>query len=94
MPKPTDERLIAYLDGELGEDARTEIAAQLEHDSELGARAQRLSESAALLRSAYDEVLREPLPERLIAAARGENPRQSGQGNVLRFGARIRRTIV
>ena len=33
---------------------------------------QRLSESATLLRAAFDEVLREPLPERLIAAARGE----------------------
>ena len=72
MQKPSDDKLIAYLDGELDERARAEIAAELDHDSDLRDRAQRLSESAALLRAAFDEVLREPLPERLIAAARGE----------------------
>jgi anti-sigma factor RsiW len=72
MQKPSDERLIAYLDGELDESERAEIAAQLERDSDLRLAAQLLSESATLLRAAFDEVLREPLPERLIAAARGE----------------------
>ena len=72
MQKPSDETLCAYLDGELDESERAEIAALLERDSDLRLAAQRLSESAALLRAAFDEVLREPLPERLIAAARGE----------------------
>ena len=70
--RPSDERLIAYLDGELAEGERAEIAAWLERDAELRERAARLSESAALLRTAFDEVLHEPLPERLVAAARGE----------------------
>src|SRR5690348_15497371 len=72
MRKPSDERLIAYLDGELAEGERVEIALWLERDEALRERAAELTESAALLRSALDEVLREPVPERLIAAARGE----------------------
>lgn len=72
MQKPNDERLIAYLDGELAESERAEIALWLERDEALRERAAHLTESAALLRNALDEVLREPVPERLIAAARGE----------------------
>jgi len=72
MQKPSDERLIAYLDGELAEGERAEIALWLERDEALRERAAELTESAALLRNALDEVLREPVPERLIAAARGE----------------------
>ena len=72
MQKPSDETLCAYLDGELDESERAEIAALLERDLDLRLAVQRLSESATLLRAAFDEVLREPLPERLIAAARGE----------------------
>jgi len=71
MPRPSDERLIAYLDGELDESERADIAHWLERDGELREHAARLTESAAALRAAFDEVLREPLPERLIAAARG-----------------------
>lgn len=72
MQRPGDDKLIAYLDGELDEAEREEIARWLERDSVLRERAARLSESAVLLRSAFDDVLHEPLPERLIAAARGE----------------------
>jgi anti-sigma factor RsiW len=72
MSRPNDERLIAYLDGELGEDERAEIAHALEQDAELRERAAQFSESAALLRAAFDETLHEPVPERLLAAARGE----------------------
>jgi anti-sigma factor RsiW len=72
MQKPSDERLVAYLDGELADSERAEIALWLERDEALRERAAQLAESAGLLRSALDEVLREPVPERLIAAARGE----------------------
>ena len=72
MQRPSDERLIAYLDGELDESERSAIAVWLDRDAELRAHAARLGESAALLRAAFDETLREPLPERLVAAAHGE----------------------
>jgi anti-sigma factor RsiW len=88
MQKPSDERLIAYLDGELAEAERAEIALALETDAELARHAASLSESAALLRAALDPILHEPVPERLIAAARGET------GNVRRLTvARLKRTM-
>lgn len=71
MQKPNDELLIAYLDGELDAAAAAEVAGLLERDPALGERARRLAESAAMLRAAFDEVLHEPVPERLLAAARG-----------------------
>jgi len=71
MQRPSDERLIAYLDGELAESERAEIALWLERDVALRERAARLTESAALLRSAFDDVLHEALPERLVDAAHG-----------------------
>jgi len=70
--RPSDEKLIAYLDGELEASERVAVEQALASDSELRERAARLTESAAALRGAFDEVLREALPERLIAAARGD----------------------
>jgi anti-sigma factor RsiW len=72
MSRPNDDRLIAYLDGELDDSERAEITLWLERDADVRERAAELAESAALLRTAFDEVLREPVPERLVAAARGE----------------------
>jgi anti-sigma factor RsiW len=71
MHKPSDEVLIAYLDGELDAARRAELEAVLEHDAETRERAARLTESAVQLRAAFDEVLREEVPERLLAAAHG-----------------------
>src|SRR4051812_1019476 len=76
MRKPSDERfedlLVAYVDGELDERQRGEVETWLAADAALRDRVARLGESASLIRAAFDETLREPLPERLIAAARGE----------------------
>ena len=72
MQKPSDEGLVAYLDGELDASTRAEVEAWLERDAALRDRAAELAEGARLLRAAFDPVLHEPVPERLIAAARGE----------------------
>jgi anti-sigma factor RsiW len=72
MQKPSDEILIAYLDGELGERETAEVMQALARDEGLHAHAQRLNSSARLIRAAYDDVLREAVPDRLIVAARGE----------------------
>ena len=74
MQKPSDEALIAYLDGELDEAAAQEMRAALMRDSALALRANELRESAGLLRAAFDDVLHESVPERLIMAARGLEP--------------------
>ncbi len=72
MQGPSDETLIAYLDGELAGAERLAVAQALAEDDALRARAQRLNDSTRLIRAAYDAVLREPVPERLIAAARAK----------------------
>lgn len=81
MQKPSDELLIAYLDGELDVETSDEVAAAIARDPALAREAQMLAETSAALRVAFDDVLREPVPERLLAAARGE----FGDGKVVRF---------
>jgi anti-sigma factor RsiW len=71
MQKPSDETLIAYLDGELDAAARSEVESWLEADAELRDRVAALAASAEALRAAFEPVLHEPVPERLLAAARG-----------------------
>jgi anti-sigma factor RsiW len=86
MAKPSDEQLIAYLDGELADDERADVARALEADAALRERALRLNESATLLRNAFADVVRETPPERLIAAARGRTA-----SKLTRLAARLRR---
>jgi len=72
MQKPSAELLIAYLDGELDTETSKEVAAAIARDPALAREAESLTETAAALRVAFDDVLHEPVPERLLAAARGE----------------------
>ncbi|HEY3911792.1 MAG TPA: hypothetical protein VGM07_18175 [Stellaceae bacterium] len=72
MQRRSDDRLVAYLDGELEAAERREIDAWLDSDPAARQQLAALAESAELVRRAFDEVLHEPVPQRLIAAARGE----------------------
>ena len=85
MPTHSDERLVAYLDGEIEASERSEIEAWLDRDPAARETLAALAESATLLREAYDEVLHEPLPERLIAAARGETTAAPTRARILAF---------
>jgi len=89
MQKPSDEVLIAYLDGELDADKANEVATAIASDPVLAREAQALAETAAALRAAFDDVLHEPVPERLLAAARGE----LGGDKVLKFPEPRRRAV-
>jgi anti-sigma factor RsiW len=71
MQRPSDETLIAYLDGELSADSRSEVESWLETDAELRDQVAALAASAEALRAVFEPVLHEPVPERLLAAARG-----------------------
>jgi anti-sigma factor RsiW len=71
MQKPSDETLIAYLDGELDTESRSEVESWLESDAELRDYVAELAASAEALRAAFEPALHEPVPERLLAAARG-----------------------
>src|ERR1043165_1765641 len=72
MQKHSDETLVAYLDGELDGAERQHVEAWLAADHAARDRLTGLAQSADLLRSAYGDIVNEPVPERLIAAARGE----------------------
>lgn len=66
----SDETLMAYVDGELDAETRATVEAAMADDPEL---ARRVDEQRALreqLRAAFEPVLEEPLPARLIERAR------------------------
>jgi anti-sigma factor RsiW len=91
MQKPSDETLIAYLDGELDNESRLEIEAAIDADAATRERANELARSAERLRAAFDPVLHEAVPERLVAAARGADanpPADLAAARRRRFGAR------
>jgi anti-sigma factor RsiW len=88
MRKHSDEALVAYLDGELGSSERQQIEAAIEADPELREALAALARSTDLVRSAYADIVNEPVPERLIAAARGETaiaPEPQREAQVLFF---------
>jgi anti-sigma factor RsiW len=85
MQKRSDDRLIAYLDGEVDASARHEIEDWLDSDPAARDKLVALARSAALVRSAFDEVTHEPLPDRLIAAARGERVSAEPSAKILPF---------
>jgi anti-sigma factor RsiW len=89
MQKRSDDRLIAYLDGELEMAERREIEAWLDTDPAAREKLAALAESANLVRLAFDEVMHEPLPDRLIAAARGETVSSEPGAQVLPFERRL-----
>lgn len=66
----SDETLMAYVDGELDAAASAAVEAALAADPALGAHLARQQALAGRLRAAFDDVLEEPLPPRLLAAAR------------------------
>lgn len=73
MQKHSDEALVAYLDGELDAAERAHVEAWLDADPVVRDRLLALAESATMLRNAFADLVTEPVPERLIAAARGES---------------------
>ena len=73
MQKRSDDRLLAYLDGELEEAEEREVEAWLDGDPAARDRLAALTLGTELVRRAYADILQEKLPDRLIAAARGES---------------------
>ncbi len=70
-----DAMLMAYADGELGPAERAEIERAVAGDAALRQRLEEHQRMRAQLSGAYADVLDEPVPERLQAAARGSAPR-------------------
>jgi hypothetical protein len=76
----SDETLMAYADDEADAATRAQVEAAMREDPETAARVERHRALRELMRGAGGSVLDEPVPERLIAAARG---RTSPAGTVV-----------
>src|SRR5262245_48803782 len=85
MQKHNDETLVAYLDGEIDPAERREVEAWLDADAEARDRLAALAETTNLVRAAYADIVNEPMPERLIAAARGATAAEASGENVVAF---------
>jgi anti-sigma factor RsiW len=72
MQQHSDEALVAYLDGELDNAERRHVEAWVDADPAVHDRLAALARTGELVRGAYLNIANEPVPERLIAAARGE----------------------
>jgi anti-sigma factor RsiW len=95
MQRLDDERLVAYLDGELETAQRRDVEAWLDADPAARQELAALADSTHLLRLAYDEVLHERLPDRLIATARGEPIEAQAGARILPFHGRAgARTVI
>jgi anti-sigma factor RsiW len=70
MPRPSDEMLVAFIDGEVDEPQFTEIADWLDRDPGLRARLILLARATALVHEAFEPNLWTSVPERRAVAFR------------------------
>ena len=91
--KYDDETLMAYADGELDAKLRAEISAAIDNDPALARRVEQQRALRARVASTFSRVLDQPLPERLVVAARGKPAPAAAvdRGKVLQFPARASR---
>lgn len=68
--KLPEETLMAYADGELDADTRNAVEAAMATDPQVAAEIARHRALRAKLNAAFDGAIHEPVPDRLIAAAR------------------------
>jgi hypothetical protein len=68
----SEETLMAYADGELDAATRASVEAAMQQDADIGKRVARHRAMRDAMRGAFSAVLDEPVPARLIHAARGQ----------------------
>jgi hypothetical protein len=76
----SNETLMAYVDGELDPAARTEVEAAMLRDAEIERRVDEYRKLREKLKAAYEPVLAEPVPERLLAVLRAGTRGDAGAG--------------
>lgn len=81
----TDEKLSAYIDGELSPGEVADLNKALQTDSTLAARLERLKRPDALIAAAYSEINDEPMPDGVMDLLRGTNSVESADENVFQF---------
>ena len=67
----SDDRLMAYVDRELDPASTAEIDAAIARDPELAARVERQRKLRVAVHAAFEPILQEPMPKRLLDAASG-----------------------
>ncbi len=70
MKRLTMSDINAYLDGALSEEERVQVEHALRTDTEAAALLQQYRQQVQELHRLYDGVLREPVPDRMLAALR------------------------
>jgi hypothetical protein len=78
----SDETVMAYFDGELDDATRAALEVAMATDSDLAERVARERRLRARLHSEFDPVLREAIPERLLAAANATSAK-ARTGNII-----------
>jgi hypothetical protein len=78
----SEETLMAYADDELDAQTRTAVEAAMATDPEIARRVAQHKALRGKLRLAFDNVIDEPTPQRLVNAARGV-PAVRREGNVI-----------
>ena len=78
----SEETLMAYADNELDAQTRTAVEAAMAVDPEIARRVAQHKALRGKLRLAFDNVIDEPTPQRLVNAARGA-PNVRREGNVI-----------
>jgi hypothetical protein len=78
----SEETLMAYADNELDAQARSAVEAAMAADPEIARRVAQHTALRGRLRVAFDKVLDDPPPQRLVDAARGV-PAVRREGNVI-----------
>jgi hypothetical protein len=68
----SEETLMAYADGELDAAARASVETAMREDPEIRKRVARHRALREAMQGAFSAVLKEPVPERLLEAARGQ----------------------
>ena len=71
MRRFDDETLVAFVDGELDDVTADEVARAIRSDTDLAKRVRIFADSGVLVRAAFADVIDEPVPDRLLLAARG-----------------------
>ena len=81
---PSDETLMAYVDGELDVAARAQVEIALAADPEVARRVAAHQGLRTRLRATFDRVLDEPVPAQLVSRARN-GATEPARGQLLRF---------
>jgi hypothetical protein len=78
----SEETLMAYADNELDAQTRAVVEAAMATDPEIARRVAQHTALRGKLRLAFDNVIQEPVPQRLVSTARGV-PAVRREGNVI-----------